>query len=97
MLLATIAVLWPAWFRFRHFFPSVPFPEVVFAIVAADSLVLLAMWHDWRTTGRVHPVYAWVGTALIADHVIESALFDSAGWRVVAHGLAEALGQAQGS
>jgi hypothetical protein len=27
MLLATILLLWPAWFRFRHIFPSVPNPE----------------------------------------------------------------------
>lgn len=27
MLLATVAVLWPAWFRFRHFLPFVPHPQ----------------------------------------------------------------------
>lgn len=26
MLLATLLILWPAWFRFRHFFPGVPRP-----------------------------------------------------------------------
>lgn len=92
MLLATIAVLWPAWFRFRHFFPSVPFPEWVFAIIAADSLVLVAMWHDWRTHGRIHPVYAWVGTALITDHVTETLLFDRPAWRALGQWLAAALG-----
>ncbi|MFT3898535.1 MAG: hypothetical protein QM719_12750 [Thermomonas sp.] len=91
MMLATIGVLWPAWFRFRHFFPSVPFPEWVFAILAADSLVLVLAWHDWRTFGRVHRVTAWVGGALITDHVVETLAFDSAGWRVLANGLARAL------
>lgn len=91
MLLATIAVLWPAWFRFRHFFPSVPFPEWIFAIAAADSLVLVLAWHDWRSSGRVHRVTAWVGGALVADHVLETLAYDSAGWRVVANALAGAL------
>lgn len=91
MLLATIAVLWPAWFRFRHFFPSVPFPEWIFAVLASDSLVLVLAWHDWRTSGRVHRVTAWVGGALIADHVLETLAFDSAGWRVVAGWLASVL------
>lgn len=92
MLLATIAVLWPAWFRFRHYFPSVPFPEWVFAIIAADSLVLVAMWHDWRSTGRVHPVTAWVGMALIADHAIETLLFGGPGWTALGKWLGAALG-----
>ena len=91
MLLATIAVLWPAWFRFRHFFPSVPFPEWMFAIVAADSLVLVLAWYDWHSRGRVHPVTAWVGGALVADHVLETLAFDSTGWRVLANALARIL------
>src|SRR5688500_3572782 len=41
LLLATIVVLWPAWFRFRHYFPSVPRPDIWFGVVLADSLILL--------------------------------------------------------
>jgi uncharacterized membrane protein len=92
MLLATIAILWPAWFRFRHYFPSVPFPEIVFAIAAANALVLVAMLHDRVRRGRVHPVNLWGGTALIAEQSLEAAMFDSPAWRVLAQWLAAMLG-----
>lgn len=91
MLIATIALLWPAWLRFRHLFPAVPFPEWLFAVIAADSLLLVMAWHDWRTLGRVHPVTLWLGGALVADHVFETLAFDSAGWRVVADFLVRVL------
>lgn len=87
MLLATIAVLWPAWFRFRHYFPDVPHPEIVFALLLADSLILVCMVRDKLVLGRVHPVYLWAGSLIIVDHVAEVALFDSPPWRIVAHAL----------
>lgn len=88
MLLATLSILWPAWFRFRHYFPSVPHPEIVFAIVFPDSLILAAMIRDRLAVGRVHPVYLVAGLALIAEHVVEAILFDTPAWRAVAHWLA---------
>ena len=91
MLLATLSILWPAWFRFRHYFPSVPHPEIVFAIVFPDSLILAAMIRDQLAVGRVHRVYVVAGLALIAEHVVEAILFDTPAWRVVAHRLAEWL------
>src|SRR5215471_9774883 len=39
MLLATIVILWVAWFRFRHYFPSVPRPDIWFGLVLPDSLI----------------------------------------------------------
>lgn len=42
LLLATILLIWPAWFRFRHYFPAVPRPDIWFAVVLADSLILMA-------------------------------------------------------
>jgi len=91
MLLATVAILWPATFRFRHFFPSVPHPEIVFAIALPDALVLVAMLRDRLVVGRVHPVYLLAGGALIAEHLTEAALFDTPGWRLLAHRLADLL------
>ncbi len=88
MLLATLSILWPAWFRFRHYFPSVPHPEIVFAIVFPDSLILVAMIRDKLAVGRVHRVYVVAGLALIAEHVVEAILFDTPAWRAVAHRLA---------
>ena len=44
MLLATLVLLWPAWFRFRYFFPSVPRPDVWFAVVLADSFIVISVY-----------------------------------------------------
>lgn len=84
MLLATIVVLWPAWFRIRHYFPGVPRPDLWFALVAADSLILVAMLRDRLAFGRVHPVLLWVGPAIIAEQTLEALMFDSPAWRVLA-------------
>jgi len=84
MLLATIAILWPAWFRFRHFMPWVPNPEIWLALVLADIPILIAMLRDRLRFGRVHPAYLIFGTALIANHVLEVIWFDTPGWRAAA-------------
>jgi len=88
MLLAMIAIIWPAFFRFRHYFPSVAYPELVFGFVLPDSMILAAMLWEKLTLGRVHAVYLTVGLALIAENFIEFYLFDSNGWRVLANWLA---------
>lgn len=87
MLLATIAVLWPAWFRFRHYFPDIPNPEIVFAIVVADSLIIVAALRDLIVERRVHAVWLIGGTLLIAEHITEAILFDTPVWRVFAQAL----------
>ncbi|MBU6373726.1 MAG: hypothetical protein KJS97_13450 [Alphaproteobacteria bacterium] len=85
MLLATIVVLWPAWFRFRHYFPDVPKPEIVFGVVLADSLILIAAARDWLVERRIHPVWLFCGGALVFEHVFEVLAFDSGPWRAAAH------------
>ena len=84
MLIATIHVLWPAWFRFRHYFPGVQPPEIWFALLAADSLFVLAWIWDYRMNGRVHPVLLFGSLFVIATHVVETFAFDSAPWRAAA-------------
>lgn len=91
MTLATLAVLWPAWFRFRHYFPTVPHPEFWFAVLAADSLIVACIIRDRLVTGRVHPVFLWVGPVIIAEHLVELLLFDSPAWRVAAGAVFEGL------
>jgi len=87
MVLATIAVLWPAWFRWRHLMPWVPRPDIWLAVVAADSLILVAMLRDALKFGRVHIAYAVFGTLLVAEHAAEAMLFDTPGWRRVARAM----------
>ena len=84
MLLATIVVLWPAWFRFRHYFPSVPRPDIWFAIVLADSLIVFSWVWDRIKNGRIHPVLKYAGLFIILEHIFEVLAFDSAVWRHIA-------------
>ncbi len=81
MLLATIVVLWPAWFRFRHFFPNVPNPEIWFALVLADSLIIISWIWDKYKNGRIHPVLLYYGSFVILEQTFEVLAFDSKPWR----------------
>lgn len=83
MLLATIVVLWPAWFRFRHYFPSVPRPDIWFALVLADSLIVIAWIWDKLKNGSVHPVFKFVGTFIIIEQCLEVIMFDTPKYQIV--------------
>jgi hypothetical protein len=85
LLLATLVVLWPAWFRFRHYFPDVPRPDIWFAIVLAYVWIPLAALRDRILRGSVHPVLAWGGSFVIFEQSLELVAFDSPWWRSVAH------------
>lgn len=84
MLLATVALLWPAWFRWRHLLPFVPRPEIIFAIAIAYVPLLVAALRDWRRYGQVHPVWKYVAPTYVAEQTFETLAFDSAPWRAVA-------------
>lgn len=92
MLLATLVVIWPAWFRFRHWLPWVPRPDIWLALVLADVWIVLAMIHDRVVRGAVHPVLLWGGLFVILEQTAEVLLFDSPPWRAVAHTAWRVLG-----
>ncbi len=83
ILLATISVLGPAWFRFRHFLPGVPNPLVTFSLLA-DAVLLIAVGYDLRTRRRVHPAYLWAGSGMVAVHLVELFASESRIWLGVA-------------
>ena len=84
MLLATIVVLWPAWFRFRHYFPSVPRPDIWFALILPYSLIIIAWIWDKLKNGSVHPILKYIGLLIIFEQTFEMAAFDSLIWRQLA-------------
>ena len=84
MLLATLVLVWPAWYRIRHYFPSVPHPEVWFAVVLAYVWIPLAALRDHLVRGSVHPVLTWGGLAVIVEQSLEVITFDSPWWRATA-------------
>lgn len=91
MLLATIQVLWVAWFRFRHYFPSVPRPDIWFGLVLPNSLIIISWIWDRSVNGRLHPVLGWVGAFIIAEQTFEVIMFDTPAWRLLAKGIFDLL------
>lgn len=87
LLLATLVVAWPAWFRWRHWFPSVPRPDIWFALVLPYVWIAVAILRDRVIRGAVHPVLAVAGTLVVVEQTSEALAFDSAAWRAVAHAL----------
>lgn len=77
MVLATIVVLWPAFFRFRHLLPFVPRPELLLGLLLADLPILIAAVRDRLRWGRVHPVWAYVGSAVFVEQLAEALAFGS--------------------
>jgi len=87
MLLATIVLIWPAWFRWRHYFPSIQRPDIWFAVVLADSLIIIAFIWDWVKNKRIHPALLYTGFFIIAEQCTELIIFDSPGWRLIANAI----------
>ena len=76
VILATVQVLWPAFFRLRHLLPMVPKPEISFALVLAYLPVLIAALRDRWRYGKIHPVWLFAAPALILEQSVEFAFFD---------------------
>ena len=85
VLLATIHLLWPAFFRLRHWLPQVPDPEIWLAIVFAYSPILIAAARDRWKFDTVHPVWLIVAPVLVAEQTVEAVFFD--------RGIQQALGR----
>jgi len=83
MLLATILVLWPAWSRFRHYFPTVPRPDIWFSLVLAQSLTIVAWVWDKLRNGKIHPTLLYVGLFIILEQSFEVFAFNSPAWRII--------------
>lgn len=91
MLLALIGSLGPAWFRFRHYFPEVDNPLLLYSILLADSLIVVAILSDFLRDRRLHPVYVAGGGAMILLHLFEVFGFDTPLFRVLAKTVAGPL------
>lgn len=87
MLLATIILIWPAWFRWRHYFPTVKRPDIWFAVVLSDSLIIVAFIWDWLKNKSIHSSLLFTGLFIVAEHCIEIIFFDSSVWRTIANSI----------
>ena len=88
MLLAMIAIMWPAFFRFRHYFPGISNPELIFGVLVPNCMTLIVIAWEKLTAGAVNRVYIYCGAALFLENIAEFYFFDSPGWRIIAHSLA---------
>jgi hypothetical protein len=52
-----------------------------------DLIILAGILHDWRSRGRIHPVWIWGGSAMIASQILVLPAMESAWW----HRFAEAM------
>jgi hypothetical protein len=77
-MLATILVVTPAISRL----PFVPNPMV--AIVLSELFVIAGMVHDWKSRGRVHPVYIWGGFVMLVSGPVRFALGHTDAWQAFA-------------
>jgi hypothetical protein len=52
--------------------------------LVADLLILVAMFHDWRTRGRPHPVWVFGGLVLLAQQILTVPIAATATWMSIA-------------
>lgn len=82
VLLATIAILTPAIARLG-FVGQRP----VIALALTNLFVVVAVIYDWRSRGRVQPVYLWGGAVILLSGPLRFLIGRSGAW----HALAAAL------
>jgi hypothetical protein len=94
MLLAGISLLDAAvarWFLTFLAPPGPPGPPPVEVTIVpafvAYLLLLVAMVFDWRTNGRVHPVYVYGGAALLAVKLLNWPISATPAWHAFAGGI----------
>jgi hypothetical protein len=75
--------------------PAVFFPPVSVVIapeLIGDLLLVVAMIYDWRTRGRIHPVYTIGGAILILIVVTRAWVSQTDAWQAVAHAIGHLAG-----
>ena len=83
MLLATLAMLPPAFARFRWFGPGGP----PVAIGGTCLLIATCLVYDRTTRGRIHPAFLWGGLLLMLSLPLRFALARTDAWLAVARWL----------
>ncbi len=76
VLLATIHVLWPAFFRLRHLLPAIPNPDIWLALVVPYFAIVVAAARDQWRYGKIHPVWLFIGPALVVEQSFEFVVFE---------------------
>ena len=75
--------------------PVVGAPPVFVAVAPSligDILLFIAIWVDWRTRGRPHPVYLIGGALLLLLHLTEVPVANSPAWQAIATAIGHIAG-----
>ena len=67
--------------------PDISSPPLIIATIASllgDILLVTAVVYDWRTRGKVHPVYLIGGAALLTLQLTTNLVANSAAWQSTA-------------
>jgi len=59
---------------------QVTIPPSIFVML----LVAAAMFYDWRTRGKPHPIYVWGAAIIVLEEVATLTLAGTAGWLAIA-------------
>ena len=80
MLMATIVIVPAAIARL-----PLPYAGTAPGFFAISDLIILAcVIYDWRTRGRVHPVYAWAGSLVVILQPLQLVIMGTAPWLALA-------------
>ena len=84
ILLGTVSIMTPAIAR-------LPFAgrSPVFALVLSLLFVVAGMIHDWKSRGRVHPLYIWGGLIVLLSGPVRSGIGHTAAWQSFARWIVE--------
>jgi hypothetical protein len=88
MLLGTATMITPAIARLPFIIQVPVGARPVVALVLSTAFVFAAMVHDWRTRGRVHPLYRWGTLAILLSGPVRFALAHTAAWQSLARRIA---------
>jgi hypothetical protein len=59
------------------------------ALVLSALFVVAGMIHDWKSRGRVHPIYVWGGLVILVSGPVRFALGQTSAWQSFARFLVE--------
>ncbi|MEY4938521.1 MAG: hypothetical protein RIQ93_256 [Verrucomicrobiota bacterium] len=77
ILLGTICLMTPAISRLVD-------KRSALAAFLTVGFVIIAMAHDWKSRGRVHPVYLWGGALILVSGPLRAMVGNSAAWQAFA-------------
>jgi hypothetical protein len=90
MLLSSAAILEAAFGRLPLHIIEAGAPLSFY--VGSELIILAGIFYDRSTRGRVHPVWAWGGGALVASQIFRVAIMQTGPWLAFAHAVSVLAG-----